>query len=95
MEQALVAAVVLVVAFGICDWSWYMFHQLTVVVSAERGLPRRGLLPRVGQLSRGRGRRIEDTSGARGHREPKRPHTTVKRADPDLDDSRVTRWQAQ
>lgn len=37
VEQALVTAVVLVFTFGIMDWSWFMFHELTSVIAAERG----------------------------------------------------------
>ena len=37
VEQALVTAVVLLFSFGIMDWSWFMFHELTSVIAAERG----------------------------------------------------------
>lgn len=37
VEFALVASLLFVVLFGLMDWSWYMYHWLTVTSAAGRG----------------------------------------------------------
>jgi TadE-like protein len=37
VEFALVVTLLLAVLFGLMDWSWYMYHWLSVTTSAARG----------------------------------------------------------
>jgi hypothetical protein len=37
VEFALVITLLLAVLFGLMDWSWYMYHWLSVTTSAARG----------------------------------------------------------
>lgn len=37
VEFALIVVTLLVVLFGIMDWSWYMYHWLSVTTAAGRG----------------------------------------------------------